>query len=91
MTDLIGIFNADSRKSVSKFSGLRWFLVFEDLYDREGSLQATKTSKKLEFKLKTVSKFKATANFFNFSSFQKKNQFIDLSTFITLHKNMMIQ
>ena len=83
MTDLIGIFNADSRKSFSKFSGLRWFLVFED--------KQPKLAKKLEFKLKTVSKFKATANFFNFSSFQKKNQFIDLSTFITLHKNMMIQ
>ena len=25
MTGLIGIFNADSRKSVSKFSDLRWF------------------------------------------------------------------
>ena len=58
MTDLTGIFlNADSRKSVSKFSGLRWFLLFEDLFSREGSLQASKTSKRtLEFKLKTVRK-----------------------------------
>ena len=73
MTDLIGIFNADSRKSVSKFSGLRWFLVFEGLYNGEESLQANKTSKKtLEFKLKTVSNFKVTANFFNFLSFKKK-------------------
>ena len=73
MRDLIGIFNADSRKGVSKFSGLRWFLLFEDLYNEEGSLQANKISKKtLEFKLKTVRNFKATANFFNFSSFKKK-------------------
>ena len=46
VTDLIDIFDADSRKSISKFSGLRWFLVSEDLYNREGSLQANKTSKK---------------------------------------------
>ena len=46
MTDVIGIFNADGRKSVTKFSGLGWFLVFEDLYNGEGSLQAKKTSKK---------------------------------------------
>ena len=73
MTDLIGIFNADSRKSVTKFSGLRWFPVFEGLYNGEGSLQANKTSKKtLKFKLKTVSNFKVTANFFNFLSFKKK-------------------
>ena len=31
MTDLIDTFNADSRKSASKFSGLGWFLLFEDL------------------------------------------------------------
>ena len=31
--DLVGIFNADSRKSISKFSGLRRFLLFEDLYN----------------------------------------------------------
>ena len=59
---------------VSKFSGFRWFLVFEDLYNREVSLQANKTSKKTEFKLKTVSNFKATANFFNFLSFKKKKR-----------------
>ena len=35
-------FNADSRKSVPKFSGLRWFLFFKDLYNGEGSLQANK-------------------------------------------------
>ena len=46
MTDLIGIFNADSRKNVSKLSGLRWFLLLEDLYNGEGSLKANKTSKK---------------------------------------------
>ena len=52
VTDLIGIFNADSRKNVSKFSGLRWFFVFEDLYNGEGSLQANKTSKKQNLNLK---------------------------------------
>ena len=46
VTDLIDIFNADSRKSVFKFSSLRWFFLFEDLYNGEGSLQANKTSKK---------------------------------------------
>ena len=68
MVEFIGILNADSRKSVSKFSWLRWFLVFEDLYNGEGSSQTNKTSKKTEFKLKTVSNFKARANFFNFLS-----------------------
>ena len=33
----------------------------------------TKLVKTLEFKLKTVSNFKATANFFNFLSFKKKS------------------
>ena len=72
MADLIDIFNADSRKNVSKLSGLRCFLVFEDLYNGEGSLQANKTKKTLEFKLKTVSNFKAIANYFNFLSLKKK-------------------
>ena len=50
-------------------------LIAEDLYIREGSLQANKTSKKtLKFKLKTVSNFKATANFFNLLSFKKKKK-----------------
>ena len=35
--DFIGIFNAGTRKSVSKLSGLRWFLLFEDLYNGEVS------------------------------------------------------
>ena len=57
-----------------------------------GSLEAYKTSKKTEFKLKSVSDFKATANFFNFLSFKKKkNQFIDLFIFTILHKNIIIQ
>ena len=43
---LTGIFNTDSWKCVSKFSGWRWFLFFEDLYNGEGSLQANGTSKK---------------------------------------------
>ena len=47
VTDLTGIFNAYSRKTVSKFSGLRWFFLFEDLYNGEGSLQANKTSKNI--------------------------------------------
>ena len=55
MTDLIGIFNADSRTVVSKFAGLRWFPFFEDLYNgREGSLQANKTSKKKNLNLKQL-------------------------------------
>ena len=73
MADLIDIFNADSRKNVTKLSGLRWLLVFEDLYNGEGSLQANKT-KKTEFKLKTVSNFKAIANYFNFLSLKKRLQ-----------------
>ena len=52
MTNVIGIFNADSRKSVSKFSGSRWFLLSEDLYIGEGSLQENKTSKKQNLNLK---------------------------------------
>ena len=57
MTDVISIFNTDDRKSVSTFLGLRWFLLFEDLYNGEGSLQTNKTGKKaLVFKLKTERK-----------------------------------
>ena len=33
-------------------SGLRWFILFEDLYNGEGSLQANKTSKKHNLNLK---------------------------------------
>ena len=46
MTDLVGIFNAESRKTVSKLKSLRWFLLFEDLHNGEGPLQANKTTKK---------------------------------------------
>ena len=42
----MGNFNADNRKSISKFSGSRWFLVCEILCNEEGYLQANKTSKK---------------------------------------------
>ena len=57
MTDVISVFNTDDRKSVSTFSGLRWFLLFEDLYNGEGSLQTNKTAKKtLKFKHKTERK-----------------------------------
>ena len=45
VTDLIGIFNTDSRKTVSKFSGLSSFFLFEDFYNGEGFLQAHKTPK----------------------------------------------
>ena len=45
MTNLIGTFNAESRRIVSKFSGLRGFLLLENLYNREGSLEVNKTSK----------------------------------------------
>ena len=45
MTDLVGIFNAESRKTVSKLTSLRWFLLFEDLQNGEGPLQANKTTK----------------------------------------------
>ena len=38
----------------------QWFLLFEDLYNGEGSLQANKTSKK--------------QNFFNFLSFKKEKK-----------------
>ena len=44
VTDSKGIFNTDSRNGVSKLSGLRWFLLFEDL--KQGSLQANEASKK---------------------------------------------
>ena len=43
---LLGSIYADSRKSVSKFSSLSWFLLFEDLHNREESLQANKMTKK---------------------------------------------
>ena len=46
MTELVGIFNAESRKTVSKLTGLRWFLLFEDLLNEEGPLQTNKTRKK---------------------------------------------
>ena len=36
----------------SSFSGLRWFFLFEDLYNGERSLQANKTSKKQNLNLK---------------------------------------
>ena len=66
VTYLIGICNADR---------CQWFLLFEDLYNAEGSLQVNKTSKKtLEFKRKTVTNFKAAAYFFNSLSFKKNKQ-----------------
>ena len=75
VTYLIGICNAYSKKGLSRFSGLKWFLHFEDLYNAKGSLQVNKTSKKkLEFKLKAVTNFKATAYFFNSLSFKKNKQ-----------------
>ena len=91
MTDLTGIFIADSRKSVSKFSCLRWFLVFEDLNNGKDLYKQMKLAKTLEFKLKTVSNFKATDNFFNFLSFKKRKAAINQQNVITICKNMMIQ
>ena len=55
MRDLIGTFNADSRKNVSKLSGLRWFLLFEDTMERDLYKQI-KLAKTLEFKHNTVKK-----------------------------------
>ena len=46
VTDSKGIFNTDSRNGVSKLSGLRWFLLFEDL--KQGSLQVNEASKKYQ-------------------------------------------
>ena len=46
MTDLVVIFNTESRKTVSKLRRLNWFLVFEDLQNGVGPLQANKTRKK---------------------------------------------
>ena len=46
MTDLVGIFNTESRKTVSKLTGLRWFLLFEDLQNAVGPVQANKTRRK---------------------------------------------
>ena len=47
MADLIGIFNANSKKkkNVSKISGLRLYLFFEYLYIREGSYKQIKLAK----------------------------------------------
>ena len=45
MADLIGIFNVNSekkKKNVSKLSGLRLCLLFEYLYNREGSYKQIK-------------------------------------------------
>ena len=58
MTDLTSTFDADSTKSVSRFSSLQWFLLFEYLYNGEGSLQA---SKEFTF-LSTKKKRKAAIN-----------------------------
>ena len=38
-------------ESVSKFSGLSWFLLLENVYNGEGSLQANKTSNKQKLNL----------------------------------------
>ena len=46
LLSILFLLNADSRKGVSKFPGLRWFLLFEDLYNEEKSLQANKAGKK---------------------------------------------
>ena len=43
MTGLIDTLMLIPEKNVSKFSGLRWFFLFEDLYSEEGSLQLNRT------------------------------------------------
>ena len=53
MTVLNGIFNADNRKKFSKFSGLKWFLLFED-FTMERDHYKQKLAKTLDFKLKIV-------------------------------------
>ena len=55
MTELVGIFNAESRKTVSKLTGLRWFLLFDVLHNGEHLYKQIKLGK-TEFKLKTVRK-----------------------------------
>ena len=49
MADLIDIFNANSKKkkkkNVSKLSGLRLYLLFQYLYNREGSYKQIKLAK----------------------------------------------
>ena len=47
MADLIGTFNVDGRKNVSKLSSLKWFLLLEDLCNGDGPLQANKTSENI--------------------------------------------
>ena len=47
MTDLVGIFNAEGRKADYKFTGLRWFFLFEDVQNGMAPLQANKTRKNI--------------------------------------------
>ena len=65
MTDLIDTFNADRRKSVSKFSGLRWFLLFEDLYNGEGRTFSRKGMRAI-FQKKSKKMFKKEQNIWKF-------------------------
>ena len=75
---------------------LRWFLLFEDLYNGEGSLQTNKTSKKENINLKQYGNERTSKlqpiSFISYLSKKRKatiNQ--EKFIFITLHKNMMIQ
>ena len=94
MTDLKGILKLRGEKvsQILKFKVVPclWrFTQWRGIFTSKQNQQKT-----LEFKLKAVTNFKATANFFKKNQFiekRKKNQFIDLFIFITLHKNMMIQ
>ena len=85
MTDLTGIFNVEIRKSVSKFSSLRWFLVFEDLYNGEGSLEPNKTSQNIRIYTQNSKYLASKLQQISLISYlsKKKNQFIDLFIFIT--------
>ena len=60
MTVLNGIFNVDNRKKVSKFSGLKWFLLFKD-FTMETDHYKQKLAKTIDFKLKIV-RNKGTSN-----------------------------
>ena len=60
MTVLNGIFNVDNRKKVSKFSGLKWFLLFKD-FTMETDHYKQKLANTIYFKLKIVGN-KGTSN-----------------------------
>ena len=50
-------------EKLSKFSGLRWLLLFEDLYNIEGYLQANKTNKKQNLNFKNSEELQSYSQF----------------------------